>query len=87
MKTIYSLVHKDTGERCFRTYSSLAGARIAQRSRNRRLGFVTRLERVEDEDTVEIERCINSVGDIEDATYTIHTLLIEDDEFERLFST
>ena len=87
MKTIYSLVHKDTQERCFRTYTSIGGARIAQRLRNRKLGFLTRIERLEDEDCVEIERCINSEGDIEDATYTIHTVLVEDDEFERLYSS
>ena len=86
MKTIYTLVHKDTSERCFRTYASIAGARIAQRHRNRKLGFHTRIERLEDEDCVEIERCINSEGNVEDATYSIHTVLVEDDEFERLFA-
>ena len=53
-KTVYFLVHKDTGER-LKYYSSLAGARIAQHSRNARLGFRNRLERVEQFNNWEVE--------------------------------
>ena len=69
-KTVYYLVHKDTLER-MRYYKSLAGARIAQRSRNARLGFLKRIERIELEDNWEVERCELEDGSIVDATYTI----------------
>jgi hypothetical protein len=69
-RTVYYLVHKDTLER-LRYYSSLAGARIAQRSRNHRLGFHTRIERVEVMANWEVERCIDSNGCVTDATYCI----------------
>jgi hypothetical protein len=69
-KTVYYLVHKDTGERCFRTYATLAGARIAQRSRNHRLGFTDRVERVVLEDNWEVERCRVDLKII-DATYAV----------------
>ena len=52
--TVYYLVHKDTGQR-LRYYRSLAGARIAQHSRNARLGFVNRIERVEQFENWEVE--------------------------------
>jgi hypothetical protein len=68
-KTVYYLVHRDTQER-LRYYSSLAGARIAQRSRNARLGFVERIERVEIADNWEVEQCIVD-GHIVEATYCI----------------
>lgn len=55
-KPIYYLVHSETHERCFRYYETLAGARIAQRSRNARLGFDQRHCRVE-EQTLEFEQC------------------------------
>jgi hypothetical protein len=79
LKTVYYLTHKDTGLR-LRWYTTLAGARIAQRSRNRSLGFVTRIERVEVADNWEVERCVNSTGDIVDATWCVveDTLDIED---------
>ena len=48
-RTVYYLTHKDTLEHV-RYYKTLAGARIAQRSRNARLGFSKRVERVELED-------------------------------------
>jgi hypothetical protein len=68
-KTVYYLVHKDTLER-LRYYSSLAGARIAQRSRNARLGFIQRVERIELEDNWEVEQCLVD-GAIVSATYCI----------------
>ena len=68
-KTVYYLVHKDTEER-LRYYKSLAGARIAQRSRNARLGFLQRIERVEIHDNWEVEQCLVD-GAIVTATYCI----------------
>ena len=68
-KTVYYLVHKDTGER-LRYYSTMAGARIAQRSRNARLGFTTRIERIEVAQNWEVERCLVD-GEIVDATYCV----------------
>jgi hypothetical protein len=68
-KTVYYLVHKDTEER-LRYYKSLAGARIAQRSRNARLGFVQRVERIELADNWEVEQCLVD-GVIVSATYCI----------------
>lgn len=68
--TVYYLAHRDTGER-FRYYRSLAGARIAQRSRNSRLGFVDRIERVEQFHNWEVELCRLSDGRIAEATYAI----------------
>jgi hypothetical protein len=68
-KTVYYLVHKDTNER-LRYYKSLAGARIAQRSRNARLGFGQRIERIEIDDNWEVEQCVVD-GAIVTATYCI----------------
>jgi hypothetical protein len=68
--SVYYLVHKDTNER-LRYYKSLAGARIAQRSRNARLGFGQRVERIELEDNWEVERCVLDDGTLVDATYCI----------------
>ena len=68
--TVYYLVHKDTRER-FRYYRSLAGARIAQRSRNSRLGFLRRIERVEQFTNWEVELCELDDGSIVEATYCI----------------
>jgi len=68
-KTVYYLVHKDTGER-LRYYSTVAGARIAQRSRNARLGFHERIERIEVAQNWEVERCVVD-GEIVDATYCV----------------
>lgn len=48
-KTVYYLEHKDTGCR-LKWYSSRTGARIAQKLRNRRLGFGVELERVINDD-------------------------------------
>ena len=68
--TVYYLVHRDTEQR-FRYYRSLAGARIAQRSRNARLGFAKRVERVEQFANWEVELCELSDGTIVEATYCI----------------
>jgi hypothetical protein len=68
-KTVYYLVHKDTQER-LRYYKSLAGARIAQRSRNARLGFFERVERIEIHDNWQVEQCVVD-GHIVTATYCI----------------
>ena len=69
-KTVYYLVHKDTSER-LRYYTTLGGARIAQRARNARLGFHTRIERIEVSANWEVERCLDSDGTLVDATYCI----------------
>ena len=74
-QTVYYLVHRDTLEHV-RYYKSLAGARIAQRSRNARLGFVQRIERVEIADNWEVERCLVD-GEIVTATYCIQEDAIE----------
>ena len=75
-KTVYYLIHRDTEERCFRTYGTRAAARIAQRSRNRSLGFLHRVERVEAGDNWEVERC-EIDGVIMDATYVIREAEID----------
>jgi hypothetical protein len=69
MRTVYYLTHRDS-QRRLRYYSTLAGARIAQRSRNSRLGFHTRLERVQI-GQLEYERCWDSDSQIVDATWVI----------------
>ena len=81
-KTVYYLVHKDTNER-LRYYKSLAGARIAQRSRNARLGFVERIERVEIADNWEVEQCLVD-GHIVEATYCIVEDTIEQNDLQIL---
>lgn len=74
MKSIWYLVHRDSGRR-LGWYQTLAGARIAQRSRNRRLGFRDRLERVIIGET-ELERC-EIAGNIVDATWIIEEALVD----------
>jgi hypothetical protein len=69
VRTVYYLTHRDSDRR-LRYYSTLAGARIAQRSRNSRLGFHTRIERVQ-LDRREYERCWDSDQQIVDATWVI----------------
>jgi hypothetical protein len=70
-KTVYYLEHLDTGRR-LKWYRTLAGARIAQRSRNHRLGFLTRIKRITEEHTErELELCLTSDGTEHIATYTI----------------
>jgi hypothetical protein len=82
--SVYYLVHKDTEER-LRYYKSLAGARIAQRSRNARLGFGQRIERVEIGDNWEVERCLVD-GHIVTATYCIQEDTIEQNDLQDLLS-
>jgi hypothetical protein len=69
MRTVYYLTHRDS-QRRLRYYRTLAGARIAQRSRNSRLGFHTRVERVQI-GSLEYERCLDSDSQIVDATWII----------------
>ena len=69
-KTVYYLVHKDTGQR-LKYYSSLVGARIAQHSRNRSLGFTDRVERVEQFSNWEVELYRLADGTIAEGTYCI----------------
>jgi hypothetical protein len=68
--TVYYLVHKDT-QRRLKWYKTLAGARIAQRSRNARLGFIQRIERVSIYDNWEAEQCLDNNNNIVTATYCI----------------
>jgi hypothetical protein len=79
LKTVYYLVHKDSGERT-RYYRSRAGARIAQRARNSHLGFTLRVERIELWDNYEAEQCIDSCGNIATATYCIVEDTIEQED-------
>jgi hypothetical protein len=69
-KTVYFLTHKDTGLR-LGYYRTLAGARIAQRSRNARLGFIQRIERVAQFDNWEVELCLNTHSELLEATWVI----------------
>ena len=76
--TVYYLVHKDT-QRRLKWYRTLAGARIAQRARNHRLGFITRIERIELFDNWEAEQCLDSNNLIVTATYCIIEDVIDSD--------
>jgi len=76
LKTVYYIVHKDT-QRRLKYYRTLAGARIAQRSRNARLGFHTRIERIEIYDNWQCEQCLDSNNCIVTATYCIVEDVIE----------
>ena len=78
-KTVYYLKHRDTGER-LRYYKSLAGARIAQRARNRLLGFDQRIERVAAFENWEVERCVLADGTVIDATWVIEEDTIEQED-------
>jgi hypothetical protein len=70
-KTVYYLEHLHTGLR-LKWYRTLAGARIAQRSRNHRLGFLTRVKRITEEHTDrELELCVTADGTEHIATYCI----------------
>jgi hypothetical protein len=69
MRTVYYLTHS-VSDRRLKYYATLQGARIAQRSRNHRLGFHTRLERVCLGER-EWERCLDSESRIVDATWVI----------------
>ena len=79
LKTVYYLVHKDSGERT-RYYRSRAGARIAQRARNSHLGFTLRVERIELWDNYEAEQCMDSKGRIVTATYCIVEDTVEQED-------
>ena len=76
IKNVYYLRHSQTHERCFRYYMTLAGARIAQRSRNARLGYKTRTARTVEAD-LEFEQCLNSEGTLVLATWAIEEDVIE----------
>ena len=69
MQTIYYLTDRVTGQR-LKWYRTLAGARIAQRSRNHRLGFVFRESRIS-EDHLEYERCRMPDQSLDLATWAI----------------
>ena len=56
MNTVYYLVHWESMTR-LKYYQTRAGARIAMRVRNHRLGFVTRKDRL-DNDPFEYELCL-----------------------------
>lgn len=75
MRTIYYLTHSETDRR-LQYYTTLVGARIAQRQRNRRLGFHTRIERIQ-LDNCEYERCLNSDGVVVDATWRIEEATVD----------
>lgn len=75
MLTVYYLTHSQSQTR-LKYYKTRSGARIAQRQRNNRLGFHTRLERIE-LGNCEYERCLDSDGRVVDATW-----YIEEDHIE-----
>lgn len=71
VKTVYYLEHVHTHER-LKWYRTLGGARIAQRSRNHRLGFLTRIKRIIELDTErELELCATADATTHIATYAI----------------
>ena len=69
-RTVYYLTHLTT-ERRLQWYKTLQGARIAQRSRNSRLGFLHREQRVEIKDGWEAELCVDHRGKLTTATWCI----------------
>jgi hypothetical protein len=81
IKNVYYLRHSDTHERCFRPYMTLAGARIAQRSRNARLGYKTRTTRTIEAD-LEFEQCVNAEGALVLATWCIEESYIEVEDLQ-----
>jgi hypothetical protein len=76
IKNVYYLRHSQTHERCFRPYMTLAGARIAQRSRNARLGYKIRVQRTVEAE-LEFEQCENAEGALVLATWCIEESYIE----------
>lgn len=82
MRTVYYLTHIESHRR-LRYYHTLAGARIAQRHRNHRLGFTQRLERVQI-DSWEYERCLDSDQLVVDATWAIEEDFIDTLELDLL---
>ena len=81
IKNVYYLRHSETHERCFRYYMTLAGARIAQRSRNARLGYKTRQARTIEAD-LEFEQCLNAEGTLVLATWAIEESYIEVEDLQ-----
>ncbi len=77
--TVYYLVHKDT-QRRLKYYKTLQGARIAQRARNHKLGFHTRIERTYTQDNWEVERCTDSNNMVVDATWCIVEDTVESED-------
>lgn len=75
MRTVYYLTHRDSLRR-LRYYSTLSGARIAQRQRNARLGFHTRIERIQLGHR-EYERCLDSDQQVVDATWVIEEAVLD----------
>jgi len=75
MRTVYYLVHTDSGLRV-KYYHTLAGARIAMRLRNHHLGFTVRLHR-DILDHREYEQCLNINQDIMRGTYCIEEDVID----------
>lgn len=69
MHSVYYLVHWESMTR-LKYYHTRAGARIAMRARNHRLGFVTRLNRI-DNDPFEYEQCLTQDGLILTGAYSI----------------
>lgn len=72
MHTVYYLVHR-LQERRLKYYTTLSGARIAQRARNNRLGFPLRVDRISI-DHREYEQCL-----MPDLTVELATWVIEED--------
>ena len=69
MNTVYYLVHWESMTR-LKYYRTRAGARIAMRARNHNLGFVTRIQRL-DNDPFEYELCATTDGQELTGTYCI----------------
>ena len=80
LRTVYYLVHGHSKER-IQWYRTRTGARIAQRTRNRLLGFIQRIDRREIKDNWEIELCRLSDGSITEATYCVVEDLLEQEDF------
>jgi hypothetical protein len=78
MRTVYYLVHKDSGQR-LKYYKTRAGARIAQRARNSHVGFRLRVERTVEAD-IEYELCATAEHERILATYCIVEDTIESNE-------
>ena len=85
MKTIYTLYNTHTDTSAY-VYSTLTGARIAQRNRNRLLGFKQRVERKIFDDN-ERERYYDTTHTLVEWTYRIVYTVVNDSEYARLFSS
>ena len=68
-KTVYYIVHWESMTR-LKYYQTRVGARIAMRARNHRLGFVDRIDRL-DNDPFEYELCTTTDGQELTGTYCI----------------